>query len=176
MDRKELQETGLLAGQRRLENLALVISDPVTMDVISQRVAEGEPLKEIADAWNVPYGRLAKWIATDPHRLAEFEAALATWADAEAQSCIGIADDADPDDIAHAKLRIDTRLRLAEKWNRKRYGQKGEAGGDVGGLTIVIQQLDGTLTPVESKFEFESKVIATPVDISFVDVPEIKHE
>lgn len=171
---------GVLAGTDRMETLARVVADPLTPDVIAQRVAEGETLPDICTAWNVPYGQLARWLRADEARWTAYEEALAIWADAEAQRCISIADEADtglgPVGVAHAKLQIETRLRLAEKWNRRQYGTKLEEGGG-DGLTIVIQQLDGSRLPVEAvsyaqpKFQSGEVARTAPEDISYIDKP-----
>lgn len=51
--------------------------------------------------------------------------------------------------VAAAKLRIDTRLRLAGKWNRKDYGEKQD---------IDLSSKDGSMTPKPSVIEFISPV------------------
>lgn len=104
------------------------------MDVIVQRLTDGETLKEISRAWQIPYGRLAQWIVEDTDRTAKYEAALRIWADALAQEAIAIADEQkeaekpgggtyDPE-VGRDKLRIETRLKIASKWDRARYGDK----------------------------------------------------
>jgi hypothetical protein len=106
------------------------------MSVIVQRLTDGESLREIAKAWKLPYGRLAEWIIEDVERTASYEQALRIWADSLAQEALAIADEQvevvkangdtfDPN-VARDKLRIETRLRLAGKWYRQRYGDKIE--------------------------------------------------
>ena len=88
-----------------------VTSDPGTIDIICHRVAEGETFREICEAWNLPYGLMGKWLNEDDARRAQYDGALALWADAEAQRTLRIADDAE--DVAKAKLQVETRLKLA---------------------------------------------------------------
>lgn len=120
-----------------LERFRAVVEDnPATMDVIVQRLTDGEPLKAIARSWDVPYGKLAEWITEDRERVERYSAALRIWADSLAQECVAISDEQgevvnengkvfDPD-VARDKLRIDTRLKLAGKLDRARYGDQTE--------------------------------------------------
>lgn len=107
-----------------------VIEDPTTMSVIAQRLTDGEALKDIAVAWKIPYGRLAEWIIEDRDRSEQYNQALQIWTDALAQESVRIADDAGEADsqvgVQRDKLRIETRLKLASKLNRARYGDAVE--------------------------------------------------
>jgi hypothetical protein len=113
-----------------------VIAKPDTMSIVVQRLSDGETLKEIARAWEIPYGRFAQWIIEDRERSERYNAALKIWADSLAQECVAIADEQcevekrdgstfDPD-VPRDKLRIETRLKLAGKWHRERYGESQE--------------------------------------------------
>jgi hypothetical protein len=127
-----------------------VIAQPETMSILVQRLTDGERLREIAKAWEIPYGRLAAWIAENPERKSAYEAALSIWADSLAQEAVAIADEQaevvkengetyDPN-VQRDKLRIDTRLKLASRWNRDRYGEtvKHQHTGLPPSLTIVL--------------------------------------
>ena len=119
-----------------LARLREVIADPMSMSIIVQRLTDGETLKEIAKVWQVPYGKLAEWVVEDRERSEKYNAALKIWADSLAQECVAIADEQeavtkangqvfDPD-VQRDKLRIETRLKLAGKWNRGVYGDATE--------------------------------------------------
>jgi hypothetical protein len=113
-------------------------SDPLTLSVVVQRVAEGETLKEVCKSRGWPYSLVARWLAEDVGRKAQYDAALSLWGDGLAQEAVAIADasenDVSVDDegrervnadvIQRSKLRVDTRLKLASKWDRDRYGDK----------------------------------------------------
>lgn len=127
-----------------------VIKQPNTMSIVVQRLTDGERLREIAKAWEIPYGRLAAWIAEDAERKSQYEAALSIWADSLAQEAVAIADEQaevvkengetfDPN-VQRDKLRIDTRLKLASRWNRERYGERvqHQHTGLQPSLTIVL--------------------------------------
>lgn len=95
------------------------------MPIVVQRLTDGETLKQIAESWKIPYGRLAQWIIESRERTTQYNAALAIWADSIAQECVSIADGGAEGESHHRdKLRIDTRLKLAGKWDRGRYGDQ----------------------------------------------------
>lgn len=136
-----------------LARFADVIADPQAMVAIVQKLTDGKTLKVIAKDWAVPYGKLAQWIVEDADRTAQYEGALRIWADALAQEAIAIADEQseaekqgggtyDPD-VGRDKLRIETRLKIASKWDRSRYGEKvqvqhsGAPTADAGLLTAM---------------------------------------
>ena len=48
--------------------------------------------------------------------------ALRLWADSLATESVGIADETDPTEVNHGKLRVDTRLKVAGVLDRKRFG------------------------------------------------------
>ena len=127
-----------------------------TVSMLVQRIAGGETLKEVCAAREVPYSLVAKWIAETPELKAQYDAALRIWGDGLAQESVSVADGRDasqplrdvvkeltgveldddalervrlaalPNDVQRDKLRIDTRLKLASKWDRERYGEKVE--------------------------------------------------
>lgn len=95
-------------------------------DEICQRLLRGEPLARICDDPDMPkYTTVRRWEDENvPFR------ALTTRARVDgthymADDCIRIAD-TEGLDPADKRVRIDTRLRLIGKWNRKVYGEKQE--------------------------------------------------
>ena len=92
-----------------------------TMEELAVRIAEGESLKAICATWNIPLGRFAGWIASDPRRQDIYDGAKRLRADAVADELIAIADDGGAD-VAHAALRSKVRQWAASKWDRGRYG------------------------------------------------------
>lgn len=133
-----------------LARLEAVKADGAVPHVVFQRLCDGETLKDIAKAWELPRGRFVEWFTTQHSEL--YEAALKVRADEIAHEALAISDEQaevekkdgttyDPD-VARDKLRIETRLKLAEKWDRARYGSKdnGPAGG---GITVVVDRSCG---------------------------------
>jgi hypothetical protein len=105
-----------------LARLEGVKGDPSAPSVIFQRVAEGETLRDVARAWGLPRGRFVEWFSTEHSEL--YDRALKVRADELAHETLEIADGATAEDSAPRKLRVDTRLKLAEKWDRARYGKQ----------------------------------------------------
>lgn len=70
------------------------------------------------------WGQIRQALAADPQLAADMRAARAEGADAIAEECEAIADTPSdhPDDVAHRRLRIDTRRWLAKAWNPATYG------------------------------------------------------
>lgn len=110
---------------------------PGSWSELIQRVAEGEGIREICAAKKLPYSLVAKHIAAHPEVKAEYDAALSIWGDALAQESLGVADGVEGTDdsaaVAAAKLRVETRLKLAGMWDRERYGER-----DSGRVAVTI--------------------------------------
>lgn len=120
---------------------------------ICNRIAEGEPLRQICRESHMPgWVTVYNWINTRPDFAERFARARDLGADAIAESCLEIADDATNDwmlktdregnaagwqlnneHVQRSKLRIETRLKLLAKWNPKKYGesQKIEMAGNL---------------------------------------------
>jgi hypothetical protein len=91
-----------------------------TLDEILQRVADGEPLAKICEAWDQPYGRVRSWLAKDPEREAAYRAARSLRADALVDETTDLADSAlFPQD---KNVRINQRFRLAGLLDKPMYG------------------------------------------------------
>lgn len=114
-----------------MARLEVVVAEATTPSVVFQRVAEGETLKAIAKSWGVPVGRFTQWYATEHSDL--YDSALRVRADQLAHEALAISDEQhavekkdgttyDPG-VPRDKLRADTRLKLASKWDRARYGE-----------------------------------------------------
>lgn len=155
---------GLWPSARWVEAL---LDPDSALEVIVQRVGgvdedgNTESLKDICRSRLWPYSLVARWIAEDDKRREKYEFALKLKADVLAQEAVGIADTVkrgvirktDPDGgvteteedmLAHRKLQIDTRLKLAARWDRARYGEHVDvrhSGAVGGGLTIVLAAL-----------------------------------
>ncbi len=123
----------------KLQRLEIVKQDPQTMNVIAQRVADGETLREIAGIWEIPFGGLQLWIMSDRERFELYENALKARADEEVHQAIKISDDEycrnddgtvmkNSDgmpilkDTTRSRLQVKTRLSVAKMWDAKRFG------------------------------------------------------
>jgi len=112
----------------RLEELKRDVNVPA---VVFERLTDGAKpmtLPEIAREWKVPRGAFVSWFTT-AHRAA-YDSALKVLTDGMVFESLRVADEVaeDKDAIAKAKLRIDTMLRTAARWDRERYGEREPAG------------------------------------------------
>ena len=142
-----------MPGQPLTRQSKKILADLMTTDEwwdgALDRIACGDSPKAVADDHAVLFGVFLRWIDADPTRRSAYDAALRIAAEAMAHECRTIADEQnavdkpgggtyDPD-VARDKLRIETRLKLAGKWDRARYGEK-DAGPAGGGVTVIVQR------------------------------------
>lgn len=103
---------------------------------ISERLASGIPLRKICSDPAMPdYSTVNRWMEKNVEFREISLRAREVGTHAIADECIDIADnpELDPHD---KRIRIDTRLRLIGKWNRRNYGERQEISGIDGGAII----------------------------------------
>ena len=103
------------------------------MNEICERLADGEPMAQICRDAHLPHlVTVYDWMKEDEDFDKRSTRAMEAGTHRMAADCLTIADEkgADPSD---KRIRIDTRLRLIGKWNRRVYGDKvdHEHKGDV---------------------------------------------
>lgn len=132
-----------MAGQpirrARIERFHDITEDPATLEEIGCRIAEGESLKDICKAWVVPAGEMLMWLMRDEKRYEVYRRALEVVAHGYVGEALGIADDAEVETVGLAKLKIDTRFRLAKYHAPGLYADK-DVGGGGGGITVVVNR------------------------------------
>jgi hypothetical protein len=113
---------------------------------ICERIANGEPLRQICRDEGMPAWRTAyDWQTAHPEFAARIAHARELGEEAIAQECMMIADTpkigtkttskatgmetVEADMIEHRRLQIDTRLKLLAKWNPRKWGDKLALGG-----------------------------------------------
>ncbi|MEQ1668407.1 MAG: hypothetical protein ABL868_08150 [Sulfuriferula sp.] len=138
-------ETALPDHLNKMHMLEIVKKDPMTMEIVIQRVIDGESLKQIATAWKLPATRFVKWISDDDERLAQYEGALKVRADELIHEAMHTAQYGD--DIQRDKLVVETKFRVASMWDRQRYGGEKATGGS--GINIIINR-GGAEMPAEN--------------------------
>jgi hypothetical protein len=120
---------------------------------ICERLAAGEPLAVICRDIGIPRRTVNQWRQDDKEIAILFDEARDDGYDVIAQDCIAIADDGrrdytqdedgraavDHDHIQRAKLRVDTRLKLLAKWDKRRYGDQVALTGADGGPIRSVQ-------------------------------------
>lgn len=131
---------------------------------IFSRLAEGESLKQIAKAWEVPKGRFCEWFTSEHGDL--YDAALKVRAAELAIEALEEAHAANPEDVAVRKLRADVALKIAGKWDRQRYGESVQVRHS--GETVVKLQF-GLPPTVGRVIEQSEQVVVLPGAVRAVE-------
>lgn len=139
-------------------------------DEIVNRIATGEPLRQICRDEHMPQWRTVyEWQKANKEFYARIADARELGEEAIAQECFEIADNATNDwmekqgkdgaelyqlngeHIQRSKLRIETRLKLLAKWNPRKWGEKVDLNHGVqpeNPLASMLQRIAGTGLPV----------------------------
>lgn len=113
---------------------------PELVSEICERLSVGEPLAQICREDHMPSDTTVRnWMNEDKAISSDIARARVAGFDYLASQCLQIAESPpertatgsiDTGSVQHAKLRIETRLKLLAKWDPKRYGEKLELSGD----------------------------------------------
>lgn len=120
-----------------------ITRDPKTPDQILQRMAEGQTLNEIADAWDIPRTRLAAWVATQAELSDACKRIRETFGHELRMEGLDIIDEATPDDISVRRERAAYRERLSKAFNPKTYGDQPPPQRELPSVVINIASLRG---------------------------------
>lgn len=135
--------------------------DQKVADEICERMANGEPLREICRSEGMPPWRTVySWQSANPEFFARIAQSRELGEEAIFQDCLHIADNPligeeveesengkkikRGDMLGHRKLQIETRLKLLAKWNPRKWGDKidlnhgGQEGNPVQVKTKVV--------------------------------------
>jgi len=128
-------------------------------DEVIDRLSSGEPLAAICRDEHMPALRtFYVWKDRTPEHAARFAGARDDGFDRIALDTMQIADEVPPltsmgatdgGAVQHAKLRIETRLKLLAKWDPRRYGDKLAIGG-AADLPAIQTDVAVTLDPSEA--------------------------
>lgn len=108
-----------------------VVDRPGLIDDVIAAVLAGNSLLEIAGEMKAPPSAFVAWL--QQNHAQTYTDALAIRANEFAHQCIRIADEATPEDVSVARLRVETRLKLAGKWDKAMYGDSRQITGPGGG-------------------------------------------
>jgi hypothetical protein len=100
-------------------------------DTICEMMAEGKSLRAICRADDMPDRvTVLRWVRNNEEFRNQYTRAREDLADYYNDDMLDIADTGNPDDVARAKLRVDTRKWAMSKMAPKKYGEKLAIGGD----------------------------------------------
>ena len=122
--------------------LTFILEQANTLELLVQRIAEGETVKEIARSWDVPHGKLSGWLLADRERYEQYCRAQQVHAHTLVEEAVGIADAASTDDkagVMKAKLQVDVRFRTAAHHAKERYGEQGNGSGGTR-VNVIVQR------------------------------------
>lgn len=127
---------------------------PELGDEVIERLSAGEPLAQICRSEHMPSLRAVyNWTEKNAEFAARFTRARLDGFDQIALQTLQIADETPPTTqnggtdsgwVQHAKVRIETRLKLLAKWDPKRYGEQLKLSGDSDN-PIAIQRIERVL-------------------------------
>lgn len=128
-------------------------ADAAGQAAFMHRIAEGETPKAVCDAMGLPRSYLMQYVKATPALAAQYRSALETWVEALAHETVQIADDTegaeDAATVAAAKLRCDTRFKIASKLYREMFGEDVKPTLsltlNVGDVTREIRDLEARL-------------------------------
>lgn len=159
-----------MAGQPRRRAMIDTLAQLGGPEWIELQVADGRTLLDIADELSRRSGenisrtmvsRYAREIGLDLDRVRAEDASFALVDEA---TRLAESAEADRDELARAKLRIDHKLKLAAFWNRERFGEKAQAAITVnlGSLHLTAAREAPTLPIPGAEVEVEVEVEVLP--------------
>ena len=126
--------------------MQFILEQANTLELLTQRVAEGESVKEIARAWQVPHGRLSAWLLADRERYEHYCRAQQVHAHTLVEEAVALADGCDAESkagVQKARLQVEVRFRTAAHHARERYGEQAAGGGGTR-VNVIVQRGQGT--------------------------------
>ena len=144
-----------LVYRSALDTLIEKIGEDEFQAKIMAAVLEGDSPRDLAKALNITYATLWNWLTEDEDRYKVYQDALKGTADDIAWESLKISDEADGDEVnvAAKKLRVETRMKLAGKWDRHRYGEQTnvQVGGSVSLISLLASIPSGNEIEGESE-------------------------
>jgi hypothetical protein len=127
--------------------------DPMLVGHILHEIARGRTVTSVLSEPDMPSAvSLSKWCEADATLKAAYQEARDRGLEAILDNCVVIADGAQnaalegpevpqlsKEQIAHAKLRTEVRLKALTFWDPKKYAQRHQVGGDPDNPVIVQQ-------------------------------------
>jgi len=112
---------------------------------ICERRSAGESVRRICRDDDMPSTTtVMRWLGDNPEFRVQYARACEIDAETEFDALQDIADEATPQDVQVAKLRIDTRKWVLSKRNPKKYGERQEIehSGETGFIRIIMPNGD----------------------------------
>lgn len=136
-------------GFARLDTLIAEHSEEWLLSAFVSRISDGESPQAVAVGMGLPWFVMRRWLEDSPDRMREWELGKRCFADGLAYESLRVVRDADPDNVAVARLQSETYAKTAGRVSRVEWGGESQAvsGFGQGGITIVIGAVDSPYLP-----------------------------
>lgn len=133
----------------KLDNLIAEHGKDFILKQVITRMADGDNPKDIARSFGIHYVYLKKWVEEN----AADDVALAKRAHSDVliSNALNAVENAQIEDVAVARLKADTYMKVASKQDKVAWGDGQQVSGGGGAITIVI----GSVVGIESKEDIE---------------------
>ena len=162
-------------GWSRLDALIAEDGEDGVLAMVATRIAIGDDPREIALGMGMPWLVLRKWMEDAPERMKEWELAKRCFADGLVWEGLQAAKDATPEDVAVARLQVDTYHKTAGKMSKVEWGgeQSVASGFGAGGITIIIGEVVSPYAALPVVSEQAAEVVPVqPMQVSTVETVE----
>ncbi len=144
---------------------------------VMTEVLEGAAPRELAKKMGVTYADLWRWLTADDERFQEYQRMLVGTADDLAHQSLAVADEADNEgaNVNAKKLRVETKMKMAGKWDRHRYGESMDmkVSGSVSLIALLSNMPPDPSLPKQEPEKLEEKSV---IEGQSKRVPEQKAE
>ena len=116
----------MMLGRRILDQMIADHGEVDFINIVCSRIASGDSPQNLCHSFEIPWMTLRQWLEYNPERMEAFDLAKRCFADKLAWDAINAVIEADVDTVQLAGLRSKTFIQMAEKYDRKQYGNKME--------------------------------------------------
>lgn len=116
-------------------------------DELFNLVADGRPMREIAEHFESSRTQIYRWIAAAPDRKAALASARKCAASAHVEDALDGLDTASPADAHIARERAGMRRWIAERWDRETWGKDEASGATVNFNALHLTFLQNRMPP-----------------------------
>ena len=133
---------GALMAARRKRFEVWVSDERGALEELGQRMGDGESLQEICKGMDIPQSRVMAWLMGDVKRWEVYQRCLKVQAAIRVEEALEDAKNGG-ENVAHAKLIVDTKFRQASFYDPERFSPKGtnDVGAMAEGITEALQRI-----------------------------------
>lgn len=161
-------------GISQLTHILDEIGEQGLLSLIVEKLAEGTKPSDVARDLHLPFMVLWEWLGADEKRMKAYNHGWEMYANDLHAETVQIADEATTEDVAVARLRVDTRFKAAGNYDKKRFGaeKQQDVRGFAGGVTIVIGEVKSPYLQRDDVQVLEQQ--PKQVSVDKIDVPLVE--